>query len=383
MLLTMLRIVVLALLLTGCATAPSPESCTTSAFAVDDQFVGARRGDCISRGNRVVRILIEPEDEQVKNPSPWYAFRVVPTKPGSARIVLDYGDWKHRYVPKRSADGRDFEPVPWSAWRTAKKRSRLVLDLELGSEPIWISAHEHILPELYETWSRRVAQTSQAQLITIGRSRLDLPIHALDTGGEGRETILLTGRQHPPEVSGAVAMFPFVETMLDDTPLAASFRARFRVIAVPLMNPDGVIAGHWRHNTGETDLNRDWGPFKQPETRGIEALLDRLDAEQSAVVSFVDFHSTRENKFFTQADATRPAEFTDTWLKRSAERIEDYPFENDPRPVSDTANGKNYMYKRYGIPSVTYEVGDETDRDAVKAAAVVFAEEFMRLWLEQ
>ena len=101
------------------------------------------------------------------------------------------------------------------------------------------------------------------------------------------------------------------------------------------------------------------------------------------MVSFLDFHSTRQNKFFTQAEPTRPEGFTARWLDRSAERITAYPFENDPRPTSATANGKNYMYKRYGIPSVTYEVGDETDRDAVKAAAVVFAEEFMRLWLEQ
>ncbi len=379
----MLRVVALALLLTGCATAPSPESCTTSAFSIDDTFVGARRGDCISRGSRVVRLLLEPEDRKVTNPSPWYAFRVVPSRPGPARVIVDYGDWKHRYVPKRSMDGENFRPLPWTAWRTAKKGSRLVLDLELGDDAVLIAAHELLLPELYETWSRRIAASSSAELKTIGRSRGDLPIYSLDTGGSGRETVLLTGRQHPPEVSGAAAMFTFAEVVFADSPLANAFRDRFRVIAVPLLNPDGVVDGHWRHNTGETDLNRDWGPFTQPETKSIELLLDSLDTEGSPVVSFVDFHSTRQNKFFSQIAVTRPEDFTTTWLTRSTKRIEDYPFENDPRPVSETANGKNYMYKRYGIPSVTYEVGDETDRQAARDAARVFAEEFMRLWLEQ
>lgn len=379
----MLRVVVLAVLLTGCATAPSPQSCTTPAFVVEDSFTGARRGDCVRRGPRVVRLLINPEDNKVTNPSPWYAFRVVPTKPGPARIILDYGTWKHRYAPKRSLDGETFRPLPWSAWRTAKNRSRLVLDLELGDDAVWIAAHELLMPERYEVWSRRIAASSPAELQILGRSNRDLPLYALDTGGTGRQTILLTGRQHPPEVSGAVAMFTFAEVLFADSTLASAFRERFRVIAVPLMNPDGVIDGHWRHNTGDTDLNRDWGPFTQPETQAIEALLDTLDAEGSPVVGFLDFHSTRENKFFTQAAATRPAGFTATWLQRAATRIDDYPFENDPRPVSATANGKNYMFKRYGIPSVTYEVGDETDRDAVRAAATVFAEEFMRLWLEQ
>ena len=44
--------------------------------------------------------------------------------------------------------------------------------------------------------------------------------------------------------------------------------------------------------------------------------------------------------------------------------------------------GKNYMYRRYGVPSATYEVGDETNRGAAQAAAVVFAEELMMLMLE-
>ena len=48
----------------------------------------------------------------------------------------------------------------------------------------------------------------------------------------------------------------------------------------------------------------------------------------------------------------------------------------------ETAIGKNYMYKRQGIPSMTYEVGDETSRADASAAARVFAEEFMRLLLE-
>ena len=47
------------------------------------------------------------------------------------------------------------------------------------------------------------------------------------------------------------------------------------------------------------------------------------------------------------------------------------------------ANSKNYFHKTRGIPAITYEVGDETDRGQARAAAVVFAEEMMRLMLER
>jgi hypothetical protein len=47
------------------------------------------------------------------------------------------------------------------------------------------------------------------------------------------------------------------------------------------------------------------------------------------------------------------------------------------------AIAKNYIYARYGIPAVTFEVGDETDRGATQVAARVFAEELMQLMLNQ
>ena len=74
--------------------------------------------------------------------------------------------------------------------------------------------------------------------------------------------------------------------------------------------------------------------------------------------------------------------FERTWLERARPRIEDYEFERSAALTSAQANGKNYMFKRYGVPSLTYEVGDETPRTAAAAAAVVLAEEFMQLLLE-
>ena len=41
------------------------------------------------------------------------------------------------------------------------------------------------------------------------------------------------------------------------------------------------------------------------------------------------------------------------------------------------------MYARYGIPAITFEAGDESDRHAVRAAARVFAEELMLQMLGQ
>jgi len=210
-----------------------------------------------------------------------------------------------------------------------------------------------------------------------------LPIFAFDSNAAASEVLLLVGRQHPPEVSGAFAFFSFTETIFGDSDLARRFRARFRVIAIPLLNPDGVVGGNWRHNLAGIDLNRDWGPFTQPETQLMADILEKLDASGSELRMFIDFHSTRENVFYALPDVTRPPGFLETWLDNARPRITNYPFNLDQGPASSDAIAKNYVFARYGIPAVTFEVGDETDRDSTQLAARVFAEELMQLMLSQ
>jgi len=248
-----------------------------------------------------------------------------------------------------------------------------------------VSAQELITPAVYDVWLHRIGDTSEVSVKELGRSGADLPIYVLDANPDSKEVILLTGRQHPPEVSGAFGFLGFTETLLADTDLARAFRDRFRIVAVPLLNPDGVVGGNWRHNLAGVDLNRDWGPFAQPETRLIAELLDQFDEDGDQLRVFVDFHSTADNVFYTQLDEdiTDPPNFTRDWLAASEPRLKDYPFENKLRSTENSTVSKNYMYGRYGIPSFTYEVGDETDRAAAQAAAVVFAEEFMKLLLSK
>jgi hypothetical protein len=62
----------------------------------------------------------------------------------------------------------------------------------------------------------------------------------------------------------AEAYRAFVVMQQDDQ--AAGFPRKAPHRAGANANPDGVDKGHWRLNDGGVDLNRDWGPFTQPET---------------------------------------------------------------------------------------------------------------------
>ena len=379
---------VVVLLLGACATPivsyDSGKPCKAAAFTVVDSFSGARRGSCRVLSENHVELSIRPEDEGYINPSPWFAFKIVAAADATAIVSLQYVGGRHRYVPKVSTDGLNWLPVDASSMKVSRKGTRVTFEVGLDEEVTWVAAQELVTPVIYNAWNKKTAARSDAELRLLGHSIGKQAIHYLVSNPDAKDVLLLVGRQHPPEVSGSFAMFSFVQTLLADTELATRFRDRFQIIAIPLLNPDGVIGGNWRHNLGSTDLNRDWGIFEQPETALVAGLLDELDAAGNRIRVFLDFHSTDRNVFYTQ-DATVPTEppqFLEAWFERVTPRLDGYAFTNDAGPGKRASVAKNYMYQRYGIPAATYEVGDETDRTDASRAAVVFAEELMTLMLE-
>ncbi len=383
-----IAILLAAMFATSCATqrptVPVGTACETAAFIVSDSFDGARRGACSVTGKAGVDLAILPEDTGEINPSPWFAFKVQPKQAATARIRLVYEDVWHRYAPKVSFDGLRWLRLPDSQVEVAADRRSAVITLPLASRTVWISAQELLLPPMYRQWSERMASEHGIELSELGRSKENRAIDVLRSDSPSSDILFLVGRQHPPEVSGAIAFLAFYETLMADAPTARAFRQRFDIIAIPMLNPDGVVAGHWRHNLGSTDLNRDWGPFKQPETQLIRDLLNEIDDKGESIRVFLDFHSTQRNVFYTQDDdnPTKPPRFTENWLDDAKARLPDYEFQNDKNPTDKVGVAKNYMHRRYGIPASTYEVGDETDRELTREAAAVFAEELMRHMLQ-
>lgn len=384
-----LSIIALTLLLASCASVlPSFDTgtaCETAAFTVSDNFAAARRGRCVAVSDNHVRIRILPENDGTINDSPWYAMKIVPNYASTATITIEYRGGHHRYRPKTSTDGLRWAALDDGSVTVAPDGSSATLTMDLGDKSVWLAAQEVFTPAFYDIWNKKMVKTGFVDQSVLGESRNQIPVTLLTTTPDADDVLFLVGRQHPAEVTGALGLLAFYETLVADTELANRFREHVKVIAVPLLNPDGVIGGNWRNNLGGTDLNRDWGPFEQPETRLMKKLLDDLDASGKSIRVFLDFHSTKRNVFYTQNDdfPTQPPHFTNTWLENARPRIENYDYVNQENPVASEGVAKNYMYNRYGIPSSTYEVGDETDRTAIRKAAIVFAEELMLLMLEQ
>lgn len=240
-----------------------------------------------------------------------------------------------------------------------------------------------IAPRDTGKWAQSVAESTGLKLTTLGRSAQGRRIIALGSDGRQPETVVITGRQHPPELTGALALRYFVERLTSGDDLSRRFRHRFGLLVVPMMNPDGVAEGLWRHDTAGTDLNRDWGPFQRPETRLMRDALEAPVNAGAPPALLVDFHSTWRDVLYTQPDdapGTR-AELPGTWHQAINDRLDepDIQRSDDRNPGRPTL--KTWAHETFQIPGITFEIGDETAEARIRTLAVIAAEELMTLLL--
>ena len=327
---------------------------------------------------------IRPENEPINN-SAWYAFSAWSTTPRSVDLTLNYTGGTHRYWPKQSTNKVDWQPLDSSQVSVTEDKSAATFTINLGPDTLWIAGQELITNEVIDAWRMKMAEPAFVKDTILGNSRQGRPIHMLEITEtpDPEAYILVIGRQHPPEISGSHALMPFIETLTSDTERAKAFRSRFAVWAVPLVNPDGVAEGHWRHNTGGVDLNRDWTAFNQPETRLIRDQFLQLKEQNKPVLAGIDFHSTWYDIMYTiERDVLDDGGFTDAWLDAIRAELPDYTLTDDPGPLGSPIS-KTWFYETFGAPGFTYEVGDETDRALIREVAVTAAETLMELVLEE
>lgn len=372
-----------ALLLASCASAPQDRYCQAAGFLIDANFDGGNFHSCEILDGHSAALTVRPEDAPPINQSPWYSFRISRADATPVSVTLTFEDGYARYWPKLSRDGRHWTRADESDVSVSEDGNSLTIRIADDAPSTWVAGQEIVDADFYERWINALAEQDHVQTELLGSSVLGRPLHVARTA-DRPEVVFLIGRQHPPEVSGALAMRAFVNTVLGDSQLARDFRARYTVIVIPLINPDGVALGHWRHNVNGADLNRDWGPFTQPETQGAERLINAIESAGMRPALMLDFHSTRASLFYTQLaeETSWPVDFATVWFERFRARRPDFQFKHDPRPRSGQPNTKNYFFDRYRIPAFTYEIGDEEDRNAIRDTTPVFAEEMMRLMLE-
>ncbi|MCE7042504.1 M14 family metallopeptidase [Dyadobacter sp. CY312] len=343
-----------------------------------NDFTGARLNKANEIGKRTYDLRIEPENTPV-NGSPWYAFKVWANQDGPVRFSFSYPDKvKHRYEPKISKDGTHWEQL------TFKEENGIRLyEVNPGKDTIWVAAQELTTSAHVDQWIKNLEKKQGVKSFSIGKSTLGRPIQAFRFGNDqSKNYLVILGRQHPPEVTGHKALVAFTEALLSENAATKSLRDQFQVIVLPLLNPDGVDEGFWRHNAGGIDLNRDWSAFNQPETKAVRDFLKKEITGDKKLLASIDFHSTFDDIYYVVEPARKGnvPDLVPNWLSSLKERIPGYlpnikPLYSEP----PTYTSFSYLFETYGAESLVYEIGDATDPEFIRTKGRVSAEELARL----
>jgi len=284
-----------------------------------NDYPGARLNSFIQNNDSTYTASIWPENFPI-NPSPWYAFKLWSDSEREVYINLDYSNGaKHRYTPKLSKDGEHWTLLDSTLVKQISDGTTAQLKLKVGKDTLWLAAQEIQDHKRVGQWVNQMADHPLVTRSVAGKSVLNKDLYHLNiTKGlnEKKPTVIIISRKHPPEVTGYLCMKAFVETIIDEGE-NNGFLERYRVMVYPLMNPDGVDLGHYRHNTGGVDMNRDWSKYHQPEIKQVTSQMDsETVTNKNNVVSGLDFHSTYKNGHYTAHDSidrTIP-DLTNAWL---------------------------------------------------------------------
>ena len=360
------------------------KECSTDTVKIDFSFSGSGNLSCEVIKSDYLKIFINPELDDSINPSPWFAFRKSEHSK-SIKLALDYKNYHHRYHPKISIDKKSWNKIDEANISKIENGKVIVIDFSPSSQKNYVASQELITNFWYNKWYNELENSGRVRREVIGFSVLKNPIPMFFVEKNiNNPYILILGRQHPPEVTGAFAMRGFINQLLNKNSLSDSFLKNYNILFVPLMNPDGVMNGYWRYNENKKDLNRDWGIFIQPETDAVNKKLTELKNKKLAL--FIDFHSTFKNLFYISdiAEESPMKNFLEDWLLGSRKSLSEanYKYEIINSLNKDNGVSKNYIYNKYKIPSVTYEVSDNEDRDVIQQSSSILAINLMELLLK-
>lgn len=356
---------------------------------ISNEFRGARASDFYQIDANTFEVLIRPENAPINN-SPWFAFKIWSDSSHAINLRLSYKSGKHRYMPKITGTQSSvmYSHVIQDAEYDTSNGST-TFSLHVDKQPKTVSAHflEGIRYSDLAAKSKRI-QKPFITVDTVGYSHENRPIYEF-TADETNVTevgvLILLSRQHPPEVSGYRTYQSFWNELISDSELAKEFRTYFIIKAYPIINPDGVVNGHWRHNFQGIDLNRDWENFNQPETQAIrDALLPLKGDESKRVFYGIDFHSTNENILYpiNEEVKTIPDNLTQRWSEFVKENNQELNFRNEEFDTSSPIS-KNWIYKTFGSDAVTFEVDDELDEFETRELGKNAARSLMKLLLQE
>jgi hypothetical protein len=315
------------------------------------------------------------------NTSPWYAFSVSSKSDMEIEVKLNYGNYKHRYIPKLSTDRILWRKIEKSKIKIDTATGIATLNLSISSQKLYVAAQEIESSKDTYLWMDKILKKNpELKKVVAGKTVLNNDNYVIEFEKENiKKAIVIVASQHPPEIPGGTFGFKaFFEELMSNTEIAKQFRNKFNIYTFPLLNPDGADKGNWRHNANGVDLNRDWVDFSQPETQMVKTYLINKVKEGNKIRFAIDFHTSHSGPYMLVLDSINELK-TKRIIPNWIQNIEaNSKFEVEARRRSqELPYCYNWFFNTLSSEAVTYEDGDEIDRTIITKKAKIYAQQLM------
>ena len=350
----------------------------------DTSFDGARLDSLIIINENTFETIIKPAFEPV-NKSPWFAFAVSSDYSKTINVTLNYGDYKHRYIPKLSHDKKTWKKIKLQNISIDTTNGTATLKLNISSKKLYVAAQElESSKKTYDWVDKIIKNNPELKKVVAGKTVLNNNNYSIELVNKNiKNSIVLIARQHPPEIPGGTIGFKsFFETLMSGNKTAKQFREKFNIYTFPLLNPDGADLGNWRHNANGVDLNRDWVDFTQPETKMVKQYVEDKVKNGKKIQFALDFHTSYSGPYLLVLDSintSKTKKIIPSWIQ-GIENNSDFKVEARRRS-QELPYCYNYFINTFNCEAVTYEDGDEVDREIIKERAKFYAKFLMKTML--
>lgn len=178
----------------------------------DSSFLSARLDSVENLGNNKYKVFINPAFRPV-NSSPWFAFGVTSKSKKEIEVELNYGENKHRYIPKLSIHKKTWKKIENSKIKIDTARRVATLKLTVSPQKLYVAAQE--LESSKDTYTLLDLLVKKHPYLTkkvAGKTVLNKNNYVVNSNPDVRKAIVIIARQHPPEIPGEqLGLKPFMK----------------------------------------------------------------------------------------------------------------------------------------------------------------------------
>jgi hypothetical protein len=311
----------------------------------------------------------------------WYHFQVADDRERRGPLVFIMTDLVGEYdyrpgaiaitddtPPLISEDGVVWTHVPGVRFDT--QAMALHVPVNARSRRFWLAhvepySHSRLEAFLGELKSPDLAVETIGKTVQ-GRDLRLLTITDRSIDDAGKKSVWLMGRQHAWETGTSFVVEGAVRWLLTDE--AKELRKRVVFHVLPMMDPDGVVAGGIRFNRNGYDVNRNWDTCDpaDPESRKkmpeIAAAKERL--LRSKVDLFLTLHNQERGGWLSGSDEFK--ELGDRFYRELQEKTscslpDKAPRPQGPPPAAGRATVYQWVLRELRKPGFILEQGVAKD----------------------